>query len=445
MRQDLKAELDHLYSLRTFGIKPGLGRMQAVLERIGNPEKGIGFVHVAGTNGKGSVCAMTESILRNAGGKTGLYISPHLVRLNERIQVSGKGIGDDDLMELIRFVEPHAKAVAPDYGDITFFEYVTVMAFEYYRRRKANLVVLETGMGGRLDATNVVTPLVSVITGIGIDHTMYLGDTIEKIAGEKAGIIKKDRPVIFGDMPPAAMEVMVHTARERGAPFIRATDSVTVRRLSQTFAGQKVKISSQSVEYPPVVLPLLGRHQLQNCAVAVAVVETLAETYGLNMEPSAVKKGLAETRWPGRCQVLPGEPVMILDGAHNPDAAERLAETLTELGKGKPMALVTGMMKDKDCARFLRTFSGLVRKCWTVTVSGERSMGRDELAGLARGLGWDVAGADLKGALESAKEWARANDGFVCIAGSLYLAGEVLELLGIEPGMDGGKRTYATV
>ncbi len=208
MNSDLKKSLEDLYKRRTFGIKPGLDRMNDLLRRMGNPQSHFVAAHVAGTNGKGSVCAIIESLLRAAGVSTGLYTSPHLVRLNERIQAGGECVTDDELTDLIHFVAPLADAAGAEHGEVTFFEYVTAMAFEHYRRKQVRLVVLETGMGGRLDATNVVTPLVSVITGISLEHTAYLGKTLAAIAGEKAGIIKPGRPVVCGNMPEEAMRVV---------------------------------------------------------------------------------------------------------------------------------------------------------------------------------------------------------------------------------------------
>ena len=364
--------------------------------------------------------------LRGAGYRTGLYTSPHLVQLNERIRVRGAEISDDTLLELIRFIEPHATAVAKGYGDVTFFEYTTALAFEHFRREEARIVVLETGMGGRLDATNVVTPLLSVITRIGIEHSEYLGDDLASIAGEKAGIIKRGRPVVCGDMDEMSLGVLRQYAREKGSRLVTAAASVSVTRMSQTLSGQKLKAEGAGSGYPPFVLSLLGRHQLENCATVLTAIEEIASSAQLEINERAVVDGLASVEWQGRGQVLSEAPPMILDGAHNPSAAGPLAQTIKELAGKRPVGLVVGMCKGKDAAGFLRPFSPLVKRCWAVSLQDERRLPREELALLASRYGWTVSGEDLSVALVEAEEWAKENDGLICITGSLYLVGEVL-------------------
>jgi dihydrofolate synthase/folylpolyglutamate synthase len=377
---------------------------------------------------------MVDSILRAAGLSCGLYTSPHLIRLNERIQACGECISDDELMELIGFVDPHAEASAKEHGEVTFFEYVTAVAFEHFRRKRVRLVALETGMGGRLDATNVVTPYVSVITGIGIEHTAYLGKTLEAIAGEKAGIIKPGRPVVCGEMPEEAFRVVERTAAERRASLIKASEMVSVNRVSQSLDGQQVGISSEDTAYGGTLLPLLGKHQLGNCAMAVAAVEVLAGHMGLDLPPTAVRAGLKAVKWPARLQVLEKSPVVILDGAHNPEAAEILAGALKELVRKKKIGLILGMLRDKDYRAFIKTIARMAKKCWTVTVDNERTVDRSELAAVAGESGLDASESDLQAALRESREWALADGGVVCIAGSLYLAGEVLALAERSPG-----------
>lgn len=278
----LAAALSSLYRRNMHAVKLGLQATEALLEELGNPQESFAALHIAGTNGKGSVCAMLDSTLRAAGYRTGLYTSPHLIRFNERIRVNGREISDDEIRELLETVDAAAARVVASgkSRDATFFEFTTAMAFLYFQRMKIQVAVLETGMGGRLDATNVVTPALSIITTIGLDHMAYLGNTIEKIAAEKAGIIKPGRPVVCGPLKPEALQVIRETAQSRGAPLTVAAEAVNVWRKQETFAGQRVKVESQDHHYGPLTLPLLGTHQLANCAVAVAALEILRDEVG---------------------------------------------------------------------------------------------------------------------------------------------------------------------
>lgn len=427
--RDLDASLKKLYELRTFGIKPGLDPVSGLLEGLQHPQHAFAALHVAGTNGKGSVCAMLASILQAARFRTGLYTSPHLVRFNERIRVDALPVTDAELADIFDTLEPVAAGLAARGTQATFFEFTTAMAFEHFRRRKVQLAVVETGLGGRLDATNVVLPLVSVITRIGIDHTAYLGETLAAIAGEKAGIVKAARPVVCGAMPDEAREVVRHAAAARHALFVDATQTVNVRRVSQSVDGQKVAITSGDSDYGTVLVSLLGRHQLENIATAVAAVETLAEVAGLPLPAEAVRQGLQRTRWPGRLELLEAAPPVLLDGAHNPDAARVLAAALKDLFRKRPVALVWGMCSDKDAIGFSGELGGAVHACWPVALTTDRTRSPDELGRIARSRGWEVHPvAPLAAALAAAKAWASEREGAVCIAGSLYLAGEVLAL-----------------
>ena len=424
---DLKQSLERLYALRTFGMKPGLETTLALLAQLGHPQNAFVSIHVAGTNGKGSVCAMLDSILRKAGLKVGLYTSPHLVRFNERIRVNGREIFDDELAALFEEMEAHAATVAKAGREVTFFEFTTALAFEHFRRQKVQIAVVETGMGGRLDATNVVMPLVSVITRIGLEHTAYLGNTIEAIAGEKAGIIKPGRPVVCGATPDEARGVIRTIAGERKAAWTDAAESIVVRRVSQGLENQKVAITGSSQDYGTVCLKLLGRHQLENCATVVAALEAMAACSPLAIPVETIRAGLAEAVWPGRLDVLSVEPPVILDGAHNPDGARALAATVRELFKKRKIGLIWGMCNDKDALGFAKAMGGMVKSCWIVPIDSERNMNPKTLLQIAKTEGWGAVTATLPEARKLAEAWARENDGVVCIAGSLFLAGEVLE------------------
>ena len=431
---ELETQLEALFKRTTHGIKFGLEIEQALLDKLGDPHLKIPCVHVAGTNGKGSVCAMIESVLRATGCKTGLYTSPHLVRVNERIRVNGTAIADSELQEVLnRVVGSDDALVGQGNRPSTFFELLTAMAFDYFKQCGVDIGVLETGMGGRLDATNVVVPVVSVITRLDIEHTAYLGNTLEEIAAEKCGIIKPGRPVVSIEQDEEALVVIQRIAAERGSRLIMANESVTVRRISQAWSGQKIKIQTANADYPQALLPLLGKHQLENGMLAVAALECMAEECGVPMDGQAVATGLENVRWPGRCQVLSEDPVVLLDVAHNPNGARALAGSLKELKKKKDMALIAGLLGDKDCRGFVKALAPLTKKCWAVPIHNERGMNLQDLVECFRTARVEVKGCSLAEALREAKTWALENDAMVCIAGSLYLAGEVLQIEGVNP------------
>jgi dihydrofolate synthase/folylpolyglutamate synthase len=430
--KDIAASLTRLFAMRTHGIKPGLEIAEALAKSLGNPERSFAAIHVAGSNGKGSVCAMLDSILRAAGLKVGLYTSPHLVRFNERIRVNGELITDGELAELFEGIEPQAERVTREHGgrEVTFFEFTTALAFEYFRRKRVQVSVVEVGMGGRLDATNIVLPALSVVTRISLDHTQYLGTTVAEIAGEKAGIIKGGRPVVCGAMSEEAATVIRETAMRRGAPLVEAMERVSVRRVSQGFDGQKLSITGGGAEYGTVTLGLLGRHQIENCATVVATVEALGEYSPIVIPAETVRKGLAAAVWPGRLQVLSQDPPILLDGAHNPDGARVLGVALKELCKRRKVGLIWGMCEDKDALGFAKALGGQIHRCWTVPIATERSLSPERLARIAQTEGWETQASLLDMAMVEARDWAIREGGMVCIAGSLFLAGEVLGVAG---------------
>ncbi len=430
----LSSALEALYRRAAHVIKLGLDVETQILTRLGNPQFFCPVIHVAGTNGKGSVCAMLESVLRAAGLKTGLYTSPHLIRFNERMRVSGMPITDGELSALFELVDraDREQAAGPEGRPATFFEFTTAMAFEHFRRQGAQVAVLETGLGGRLDATNVVTPVVSVITRLGIEHTQYLGKTLAEIAAEKSGIIKPGGTVVCSPMPEEVRDVVAQVAREKKARLILADEVVTVRRLGQDLRGQKIKIETAAADYGPLVLPLIGRFQLENVATAIAALECFGAISGMNVDPADIQRGLGSVQWPARCQVLSENPATILDVAHNPNGAEALAGTIREIVRHRKVGLVVGLLADKDCRGFMSAFSGLAEKCWAVPIHNERALPQDQLVACIRASGMDVEACSLPEALARAQEWAKINDSVVCIAGSLYLAGEVLANLGLE-------------
>lgn len=419
--------LQRLDQRGVFGIQPGLDMEQGILAAMGNPERAYPCIHVAGTNGKGSVCAMLECVLRAAGFRTGMYISPHLVRFSERIRVDGMEATDSELEGLAQVVEKAEVGVARRLGKpATYFEFSTAMMFEHFLRAKADIVVLETGMGGRLDATNVVVPAVSVITAVGLDHMAYLGPDVAAIAGEKAGIIKNGRPVVSSRQAPDAIAVIRRVAGERRAPLVVADEAVSVRRISEDWSGQKVNVETADWAAGSVKLPLLGEHQLENLATVAATVGVLRDA-GLGIDEKAFRKGVGATVWPGRMQVLQEDPPVLLDGGHNPHAAAAVAGFLKRRLKGRQLGMVFGMCRDKDLAGYLDAFRGMVRRFWAVPIRTERSLSSSEVAGVAKCLCDDVREMDsVMAGVAEATAWARETGGAVCVSGSLYLAGEVL-------------------
>ena len=391
--------IEYLFGIRLFGQKLGLETMRELLRQLGNPEHNLRFIHIAGTNGKGSVAAMCASVLATAGYRTGLYTSPHLVSLCERFQINGQPIAEEELVRLVEKLRPLLEGQHP--RPATFFEAVTILALEYFRDQKVEVVVWETGLGGRLDATNAVTPLVSVITNIAFDHMQYLGDTIEQIAGEKAGIIKSGIPVVTG-ADGAALNAIRQVCVEMNSPLRVVAD------------GENRT-------------PLPGRHQARNCAIAEAAL--LAS--GLKITGAQIQTGLAQTRWPGRFQIIPGTPVVVLDGAHNAAGAASLAEAVSEHFTGKRLALVLGVLRDKNYYEMCRILAPLAGMIACTRVNSERTNDPNLLAGLCRQANSNATievFQDVVAAYQSACKQAEV----VVITGSLFLVGEAVNRLGFS-------------
>ncbi len=403
-----------LFARTTQGIKPGLEVIAALLHALGNPHHRLAVAHVAGTNGKGSVCAMLESVLRASGFKTGLYTSPHLVDFAERFVLNGQRIAEDRLNYYIELVERAAEEVERTTGlrKATFFEVSTAMAFQFFADEGVEIAIVETGMGGRWDATNVVIPLVSVITHIDLDHANYLGDTIEQVAAEKAGIIKPGRPVVS-----APQQAVVGQILERaGEPVVYSSGAVSVARIGEP---QMLKIETPSRNLPPVKLPLLGECQRENCAVAVASLEILSDMLGF--EP-AFKKGLESVQWAARFQTLRDDPLVILDGAHNPSGARALVKTLRENHPKHQVGFILGFLEDKDAAGFLRALKPLVSAAWTLPIDAPRGTTAEHAAVQARAVGIEAVPCTVSGAWDAACAWASSEPGrLVVVAGSLYM------------------------
>ncbi|MCL1856118.1 MAG: bifunctional folylpolyglutamate synthase/dihydrofolate synthase [Kiritimatiellaeota bacterium] len=425
-----RALIQRLYDRQFFGIVPGLETTRALLATLGNPERTLGVIHVAGTNGKGSVSAMVSTGLCEAGLATGLYTSPHLVKLNERFCIQGTPIDDEAMDALLAEVEAAAESVEARTGRrATFFECTTAAAFLWFQRRGVRIAVVETGLGGRLDATNVVTPLLSVITPIALDHQTYLGDTVEAVAAEKAGIVKPGRPVVMAAMDAKAEAVIRQYAHSVNAPLIAVGDTVTVRRASGDWKAQKVNVASVSQEYGTLTTPLSARYQLGNIATAVTVLETLQDTLGLPLPETCVAAALKKVRWPGRFQMVADNPPLLLDGAHNPHGAAALADAVEAVLHRRPpaerrVAIVAGVCADKDAEGFFRAIAPIAGHVWAVPVPNPRGLPPDDTAALARRFRLAAETApSLRDALPPACAWATEHGTAVIVCGSLFLVG----------------------
>jgi len=426
----LQQFLDDLYLRRARGIKLGLDSVRALLTELGDPHQGARIVHVAGTNGKGSVVAMLDSILRSAGHRSGRYTSPHLIRFNERLTVSGSEISDDELYALLQDVERSVQSLdeSSNLRKPTFFEFTTAAGFLWFQRQGADPWILETGLGGRLDATNVVDPIVTAITSIGIDHASFLGNTIEEVAGEKAGIIKPGIPVVLGRMHAAATRTIAEAASTRGAEMILAENAVSIRKKKEDREGQWIEMETASRRYRAIRLPLVGSHQLENAAVAVAVAEILSRESGVQIDENAVADGLESVSWSGRGEFVSHDPPVLLDCAHNPAGATALVEMAKELWPGRPIGLVVGFSKEKDAEGFLRTIGSHFDRVWVVELRNPAKLPLDDILAAAERAGVQVEACELPKACREAIDWAnQLGHGAVCIAGSVYLAGEFLE------------------
>ncbi len=410
-----------------------LDRMRLLMDRVGNPHLGVPTIHVAGTKGKGSTSAMITSILSADGYRTGLYTSPHLHSVTERIRVGLEPVSKADFAGLVERLWPESVHVSErgGYGEITFFEFVTGMAFMHFERVGADYQVIEVGLGGRLDATNVVSPEVCVITPIMLDHVSVLGDTIELIAGEKAGIIKPGVPVTAAPQSEAAIGVFARVAGERGARLVRVDEVAAIRPCRAGLDGQSFEVATSRGKYG-LRTTLLGNYQRENAATAVTAVETL----GRPVSRSAVVEGIADVRWPARMQLLSaGGARVLVDGAHNPESVGHLAAAVRQYFEFERLTLIFGATRGHSAAGMLRELTGLSPVVAAVASRHPKSATRGEIAEAARASGLEVAyESDDVGA---ATRWAveRVGPGDLALAtGSLAVAAEVIEELeGIEP------------
>ncbi len=417
----------YIHSVVWKGSRPGLSRIRELLSLLGNPQNELSFIHIAGTNGKGSVSAMTESVLRAAGYRTGLFVSPYIKHFNERICYCGKPIDDAALARVVEKVRPFADSMqdAP-----TEFELITAIGLVYFKEMGCDVVVLETGMGGRLDSTNVIErPLATVITGISLDHTEYLGDTVEKIAAEKAGILKKGAPVVWGGRHEGARRVIVKAAEEMNVSFFAAEDT-PILDCHMTLSGSTLTFG----KYRDISIPLLGTYQPQNLATVLTLFTALREK-GIVISEENIRKGLATVRWRGRFEKLSDIPLIISDGAHNPEGIAAAAESIRAYFSGTPVLLLTAVMADKDYRGMVEALAPLAAEVFTLTPDNPRALPAKALAAEFALAGVPATGFDTVGDAVLAAVTAARERGLPLFSlGSLYMYAEVtqeLERLGI--------------
>lgn len=411
----------YIHSVCWKGSIPGLGRTQELLEKMGNPEKKLKFVHIAGTNGKGSTAAMTASILSKAGYRTGLYTSPYIYRFHERIQVDGVEISDEDLTEITEYVKPLADSMAQS---PTEFELVCCIAFEYFYRKKCDIVVLEVGMGGAWDATNVIeVPEVAVITNIGLDHTEYLGDTVEKIAETKSGIFKPHGHGVVYRSTPSVEAVYERVCAERDVSLRKADFDGLVLK-AHTLEGQVFDCGSRK----NLVLPLLGDHQLHNASVVLSIADTLIGE-GWKISEQNIYDGIRDVRWPGRFDIVCRKPLFIIDGGHNPQCIEALVKNIRDYLAGKKVIALTGVLADKDYADMYKPVMPLVDRFVCITPPNPRKLEAEQLARYLRQAGAQAqASESILDGVKKAMELA-GKDGVVLCFGSLYSIGGIRDAL----------------
>ena len=412
--------LEYIHSVNWTFCKPGLERIGELCERLGNPQKNLRFVHVAGTNGKGSFCAMLDSVLRRAGYRVGLYTSPYIRFFNERMCVDGHPITNEELAEITAFVRPIADSMT---DKPTEFELITAIAFEYFKRQNCDVVVLEAGMGGRLDSTNLIRdPLLSVITGIALDHTAYLGDTVEKIAAEKAGIIKDGAPILYGGEDKIAGAVIEGVAKEKKSPFI-LVNYTALNNVRSNLDGTTFDFEDHS----NMRIGLLGLYQPKNASVVIKATELLRQR-GLQIDDTALREGLANAKWQGRFEILTREPLMIFDGAHNPQGIAAAVSSIRHYFANRKVYVLTGVLRDKDYRVIARDIATVASRAFVMTPDNPRALDAEEYAEVLRDAGVQAEAFDSLGsAVRAAREAAKRDSVPILCLGSLYVYSSLIQ------------------
>lgn len=414
--------IDFLYSLQYNRWLLDLSRISALMATLDQPQRRYATVHIAGTNGKGSTAAMIENMLRLAGYKTGLYTSPHLVKVSERIQISGAQIPEGDLLRLTQQLRPLILEL-----NCTFFEAVTAIAMQFFADQSVEIAVFETGLGGRLDATNVITPLVSVICPIALDHCEHLGDTLEKIALEKAGIIKPEGICLSAPQSPEVLAVLESDCRQKAARFFRADHFFQIQDFQFNASKMQVNLQTRGVNWS-VVVNLLGVHQAQNAITALATIRILNKL-GLKVPEKSQIAGLTTVNWPGRFQIAEKNPMIVLDVAHNPAGMATLVATWQHVFPGKLGYFILGILKDKAADQMVRLLAPLSKGFVVLAPDNSRALEAERLASIIKNNGLEsvwVADSATE-ALEIARKQA-ARDEVICVTGSHYTVGQACEI-----------------
>ena len=409
--------LAYIHSVSWKGSIPGLSRTYELLGKMRDPQNALKFVHVAGTNGKGSTCAMLDAMFRKAGYTTGLYTSPYIVKFHERMQVNGEMISDEELCEITEMIRPLADSMT---DSPTEFELVSCIAFEYFKRHHCDIVILEVGMGGELDSTNVIaSPEAAVICNIGLDHTQVLGDTLEQIASAKAGIIKSGADAVIYRAASSVEAVFEEKCVAVGAHLHRA-DFDSLRLVSRSLAGQVFDWG----RFAGLHLPLLGDHQLHNAAVALATV-TLLQEKGWHVTDENIRDGLSSVRWPGRFEKLMDDPLFIVDGGHNPQCIEALVKNIDDYLAGRELTVLTGVMADKDYGCMYENVAPFVKQFIAVTPANPRALKADALADYLSRFGKPAISCEtVADGVKTAVHHA-GGGGVVLAYGSLYMIGDI--------------------
>lgn len=413
--------LNNIHSLLAFGSRPGLDRIRELLYRMNNPQDKLRFVHVAGTNGKGSTCAMISAVLRKAGYKTGLFISPYITDFRERIQINNIPVSEETLLHTVKKTFPLVEQLRSEGIVITEFEYVNALEFYIHAEANCDVVVLEAGMGGLLDCTNVIAPpLCAVITSIGLDHTTVLGETIEAIATQKCGILKLGSLAVTSAQDVGAMRVIEATAAKRRIPLMKSeTIKTDIREIS--LRGSRFLYREKEI-----FLPLAGDHQIENAKTALATLEALRTNQLLQISDEAIAAGMQEAVNPARLELLCDEPIVLLDGAHNPNGIEALKAALKRFLPDTPIICVMGMLADKDIDSVITLLDDVFERVFTVPVNNPRSLSAEELAKkFERHTKTVRPFASCEEAYDAAFELAICTNNAILICGSLYLAGEI--------------------
>lgn len=418
--------VEKIDSLLVFGSKPGLERIAELVRRLGSPDKQLRFVHIAGTNGKGSTCALTAAALTAAGYKTGLFISPYVLEFRERFMIDGEMIPKQILADITEEVWTVSEQMKSEGLIITEFEFVFAVALVWYAREKCDIVVLETGLGGRFDATNIIEkPLVTAITSISLDHTRVLGDTVEKIALEKCGIIKKDGiTVAYGCQPDGVSEVIRQSARAADNQLIIA-NAADASVISSDINGSVFEIPNDGIT---ISIRLIGEHQVKNAMTAYCIIRALCSR-GVEISNDAICKGFASVSFPARLELLSRKPLILLDGAHNPGGAEALAAAIRRYLPEKKLVAVAGMLADKDVGTAIGMLAPLFESIAAVSPDNPRKMLPAELAEIIRPYCPDVVPFDdLSIAFDHALSVV-PEDGAIVVFGSLYLASDMRKII----------------